>query len=489
VQPRNRRRALAIAGLTMAACTPPALAANWLMLQGTEPPKATHSVFAFIQPTYIDDQSDALSGLTRGPGADFSVNNGRRLAVTSVAPDFDQASEAFIQRLKFGMRGNFTGAARNSLTAKMNYMVLLEAGKNLQLYDPFGDRARPVALDHASLTFNHIPGARVRAGLFKTPGPEELFQAVQTLDYVEFTDFIAREQLERFTTGAAQPAGSPKSPVLGVKTNTAYGFNAARDWGVQVFDSFRHGKWDLSYAVMAGRGEAISESDRNNDAVETYLYGSAEYILPGGKGPFRNGVKFYGWHQSGKRQFATDPANNEYDRVRYGVGFKALGNFFGMKHKQRLSGELMYGDGMIFIAPAGGVANGALDSGNLQIAAEKGNKSRGMTLDYGYFLDRHWEFDLRWARHDLLYETSPTVNPGNERVFHETTLGLNYHFNPKIRLTFDYTFKSADAPTAYAAGGNYAPVPGPVAANLTSNVKTLVDNVDDRVALRLTWIF
>lgn len=481
-------RALLLAACGLAAFAPPASAVNWLMLQGTEPPKATWSIMAFVQAAYINDLSDDLSGLTAGPGANFSVNNGRRLALTSIAPNFDSDSELFLQRVKGGIRGRLPG--NNDFASKINYMLLLEAGKNLQTYDPFGDKARDIALDHASVTFNHVPGARVRAGLFKTPGPEELLQAVQTLDYVEFTDFIAREQLERFVTGAAKPAGSPRSVNMGTPTNEGYGFNAARDWGVQVFDHFRRGKWDLSYAVMAGRGESIYESDRHNSGTELYVYGSAEYGLPGGKGPAANGVKVYGWHQSGKREFSSDPSGQEFDRIRYGVGVKAVGMFFGSHHRQRIASELMFADGMIFLAPSGGVANGALNNGDLQIAAETGNKARGITFDYGFYLDKHWEFDLRWARHNLLYQTDGLVNPGNERVFTETTFGVNYRFNPKLRLTVDYTMRDALAPTAYVGGPGNAVLPNAaVAANLTKNVKTVVDNVDDRFAVRLTWMF
>ena len=31
-------------------------------------------------------------------------------------------------------------------------------------YEPFGERTRVIAIDHLSLTFNHIPGARGNYG-------------------------------------------------------------------------------------------------------------------------------------------------------------------------------------------------------------------------------------------------------------------------------------------------------------------------------------
>jgi hypothetical protein len=311
-------------------------------------------------------------------------------------------------------------------------------------------------------------------------------QAIHTFDYIEFTDFIAREVLERFVDGAARPVGSPFSPTLGVPENEAYGFNGVRDWGIQVFDSFRRGKWDLSYAVMVGRGEGIHESSDSDGNKELYLYGSAEYNLPGGRGPRKNGVKLYAWHQSGEREFDSDPSGEEYDRIRYGIGVKALGKLFGSKYKHRIGIELMQGEGMIFVAPFGGVADGNLMNGNLVYAAEKGNKSRGITLDYGFYLNRHWQFDIRYDRHDLLYDTSSTVNPGNERIFKATTLGVNYHFTPKMRLTFNYIFKDAEAPTAYVPMGGFSPM---MAGGATRNANTVVDTIDDRYALQFTWIF
>lgn len=456
------------------------------MLQGTEHPLSpSYKLWGFIQPAFSYDTSENLSGLTIGP-PDFSPNNEKRLASTSISPWFEDNRELHIRRARFGARGIFTGALRNRFTAKMNYFTLFEVAPNLMTYDPFGERKRAVALDHLSLTFNHIHGARIRAGLFKTPGPEETLQGVHTLDYIELTDFIAREQLERFVTGAAQPAGSPSSPLLGTPVNKSYGINAVRDWGIQVFDSFKSDKWDLSYAAMIGRGEAIQEKNITDDNIEHYIYVSAEHTLTGGVGPGKNGFKLYGWHQGGKREFSTDVTNTEYDRIRYGLGAKLLGRFFESKYKYRLSLESMFADGMLFLAPAGGVANGNVSNGNLQIAAERGNKSRGITLDFGFYPNNKWQFDLRFHQHNLLHEASPTVNPGNQRLFTETTLGLNYHFSRKTRLTFNYIFKDVEAPTAYASTIGF-PAAG-VANAITSNINTIVNTVDDRILLQLTWL-
>jgi len=470
----------------------PVWAANWLILQGTEHPLApAHRFWGFIQPSYTLDTSDELDGLTDSPGPpDFSGNNGERLAITSVSPWFDEGERFHVRRARAGVRGVFTGPLRNNFTSKMNYFTLFEVAPNLLTYDPFGNRARAIALEHLSLTFNHVPGARIRTGLFKTPGPEEALQGVHTLDYIQLTDFIAREVLERFVKGAAKPAGSPASPELGTPRNSAYGINAVRDWGVQVFDSFRQEQWDLSYALMLGRGEAINETGGINGTPELYLYTSAEYQLPGGWGVRKHGVKLYGWYQHGERQFSSDPQDEEYDRTRYGIGARLLAGFPDSAYKYRLAVELMQANGMIFIAPAGGVADGNVNNGDLQIAAEDDNKSRGLTVDLGFLPNNKWQFDLRYHRHNLLYDTASTVNPGSERELTEITLGLNYHFSRKLRFTINYIFRDVEAPRSYAssAPGGRFPIK-PVADGITKNVNKIVNTVDDRAGIQITWLF
>lgn len=452
------RNTLALASLLATAT--PSHAVNWLMLQGTENPKAPdHRLVGFIQPSYTKNFADPMTGLT-GP---FAANNGKVVANNLVAPKLENKEEFHVRRARIGARGK--------LGDKFNYFLFAEVASNNLTYDPFGDRARAVALDHVSITANHIPGARVRAGLFKNPGSEESYQGIATFDYIDFTDFTARENLERFVTGVRGPAASAQGNV-GTPVIKAYGFSGARDWGIQVFDSFKNDAWDLSYAVKVGRGEAISTTDDNNFNPELYLYGSAEYDLPGGKGLRKNGVKFYAWRQQGKRDFSSDASGTEYDRIRQGIGFKAIGNLFGSSYKHRISGEVMQGSGAIFIAPAQNVVGG-----QLQFALDEDNKSLGWYLDYGFYLNKQWQFDIRYDQHKLLYETSSDVHPGNERDIRGLTLGVNYHFTPKLRLTANYTKREADAPELYNN------------AVLDANIPIIVDNLDDRFALQLTWIF
>jgi hypothetical protein len=437
-----------------------AYAANWLMLQGTEPPKRTHKLWGFVQPTYVSNKGDELAGLI---GAAATPNNGKLVGNNVVAPEFEDKSDFNFRRARFGARGR--------INENINYFTLFEVAPNLLTYDPFGERARNVALDHMSATFSYIDGARIRVGLFKTPGPEEIFQAIHTFDYIEFTDFVAREMLERFVSGNQNCPGCSAGN-SGTPTNTAYGFNGARDWGIQIFDAIKSGEWTWSYALMMGRGEGIHEKSDSDSNKETYVYGSAEYALPGGKGPGKHGVKIFAWQQKGKREFESDTSGESFDRIRQGIGFKALGKLFGGQFRQRISAELMMADGMIFIAPFGNVKGG-----NLMYATDKGNKAKGISLDYGFYMGRKWQFDLRFDRNNLLYEQATNIGPHSEREITGKTVGVTYRVKPKQRITFNYIIREAKAPN---------PQPN---AGLANNVPIIVDSLGNRIAAQYTWIF
>ena len=465
-----------------------AQAANWLMLQGTEHPKMPdHRLFAFVQPVYTNNVgADKLQGLTLVA----APANGAYAAPNTVPPDFNRTQDITLRRARLGMRGRFSGPLKNSFTSKMNYFALLALDDGLFNQNQFDTDRRPASLDHLSLTFNHIPGARIRAGLFKNPVSEEVFQGINLIDFVDFTSFTASQVLEYFYSGNTTAVGQvPGSDDIGERQRSAYGFSAARDWGIQVFDSFKvaNKTWDLSYAVKVGRGEDVHRGSDSDNNEELYLYASAEKMLPGGRGPRKNGIKTYAWHQSGKRQFYTDTTGQEFDRTRYGIGVKALGKFFGSKYKHRFAAEYGHAEGMIFLGPIAGVAGqtGNPFVGTVQLAADDDNKSRALQLEYGFYLDKNWQFDVRWSREQRLYETAAQIDPGNERELTDTTLGVTYHFNKKSRLTLNYTFRDVDQPNKYTAAYSNPVVAG--ASN--NNVGIVAKSVSDRIGLQLTYIF
>ena len=144
---------------------------------------------------------------------------------------------------------------------------------------------------------------------------------------------------------------------------------------------------------------------------------------------------------------------------------------------------------MIFLGPVAGVAGqtGNAVVGTVQLAADEDNKSRALQLEYGFYLDKHWQFDIRWAREQRLYSVAAGIDPGNEREIDETTLGVTYHFTPKARITFNYGFRSVDQPNQYTlpfSGGNTV-----VTNASNNNVGIVTDSIGDRVGLQVTYIF
>lgn len=270
-----------------------AVAADWVMLQGAEPPSSTHRYFGIAQATYSNYYGcKTLEGMQNaGPNA-FALLNGSYNGNCRVGPELqDKRSGINIDNLAFGMRGNL-------LPGRINYFVLANAGQNNATYNPLDtSRARLVSLTDATVTFSYIPGVRVRAGLMKKPGPEEIYQAIDTMDYIWPTDFIQRVQMERFVRTNAKGTAGIAGQSDGTASFKGYDSDAGRDWGVQFFDAFKQGKWTHTYAAMVGNGSGIHDWSDYNGKKDLNLYFSSEYDLPGGKGPKKHGVKLYGYHQ------------------------------------------------------------------------------------------------------------------------------------------------------------------------------------------------
>ena len=439
-------------------------AADWLTLVGTEPPGRDFKWWGIIQPQYVHDYGKSLSGLT-GKAA---RNNGKLVVKNTASPWFDEREAFSLRRLRLGMRGRFTGRLKNSFTSAMSYFCMIEAGQNPMTFRPFGERDRPLSLSELFLTFTHIPHIKIQAGLFKNTGPEEIMQPAGFFgDYIQRPSFIGKDYLEFFAKGALigyTASGKPR--VAGKPGTTGYGFSAARDWGIQAFNTIRAGeKWHISWAVKLGRGESISTASTWNHTPEVYIYTSAEYRLPGGRGPLKNGIKLYSWFQWGRRTFASDPEKRAFDRLRYGVGFKALAGILGIRH--RLAMDFMLADGMIFMGPAGQVKGGPM-----VYAPGTGNRNRGLTVDYGIYV-RKWQFNCRWHLHQVLLHTDGDAwNSSDRRNINEYTLGIRYNFTDRIRIICDYMMRDIKA-----------------SDNNSRNVDITVNSVGNRIALEFTWIF
>ncbi len=172
----NKKRLFASA-LLCSLVSAPTFAANWLMLQGTEPegtaPRA--KVWGFIQTQYQKNTSDANA-------------TGGYAPPKLIGPNLQSQSQFNVNRARVGVRG--TGFP---LDEKVNYFFLAEFGNNAITAPNNGS----AYISDASITLNEIPGARVRMGLFKTPGAEEGLQAIHVFDYVNFTTVTNQLLLER----------------------------------------------------------------------------------------------------------------------------------------------------------------------------------------------------------------------------------------------------------------------------------------------------
>ena len=417
-------------------------AVNWLLLQGTEKqgtaPRA--KVWGFMQPSYQKDYSNIT-----GPEA------------TRIGPNLAKQSQFQLQRARIGVRGQAF-----PLDNKVNYFFLAEFGQNAITDGGIYGEQQAVKLTDASATFNHIPGARVRIGLFKTPGPEEVYQGIFTFDYINFTNAMNQLMLERFSKGVtshSDGAGGLTS------AESAWGsFGAARDIGVQVFDSFKtKGGWDHSYSIMLGNGNGLSTGG-TADGEDLYLYWSSEYALPGGIGPWSHGLKFFAWSHSGQRKLdmTDDGVSNKvlYDRKRSGLGVK-------YRHKEwRVVAEYLKGDGLIFQGPEKpnfGIGTGV--SALMDLTGE----ADGYYIDLGYYIPgTKWEVDFRYD----VYNRSKT-HARLAAEFTTYTYGIQYHFNRKTRFTLNYQVRDAEAV------GSLAP----------TGFKNNLAGIENRLALQATIVF
>jgi len=420
-----------------------AYAVNWLMVQGTEvqgsAPRA--KLWGFIQPQYESKSNDSLSA---GP---FS---GQDAAFNQIGPNLDSSSQFQLRRARIGVRGGGF-----PLDDKINYFILAEFGKN-----GITEYGSAVELTDASVTFNHINGARVRVGQFKTPMSEEVYQGIALFDWINFTGYAGQQLLERHfdidgvtpCTGAVTDANYHS---VCSKGNEWSAFGAARDTGIQVFDTFVFDSmkdWEFSYSGMIGNGSGLNTGDYNSNK-DYYLYASAEQVYTG-KRARRDGWKTFAWYTSGTREILTSPGQgagysdyveDEFERKRWGIGTTYR------KGKIRAAAEYNKAKGMIFNGASFGAIpgdtsnNGAVTS---QFNVLTDEEADGWYLDFGYKVLPKLELAARFDRYNRATQDSRNLNrlgKGDERRFDTWTLGAQYFFNKKTRATINYAFRNAKA--------------------------------------------
>ena len=252
--PSKQKILLMIATITGCLLAPSAHSANWLMLQGTEEGKkgetARVHVWGFIQAQYQYDTSDPNTA-------------GEYVPPKLIGPNLTSQSAFNVNRARLGARG--TGFP---LDPKVNYFLLAEFGNN-GITAPDN---RSATLTDASVTLNHIPGARIRVGQFKYPGAEEGLQAIHVFDYINFTAVTNQLLLERFPN-ANYTTNVPSQTLPPEQSFNAFNksVGAFRDTGIQVFDTFKVSNWEHSYAVMMGNGNGPNFSDVD-DNKDVYHY-------------------------------------------------------------------------------------------------------------------------------------------------------------------------------------------------------------------------
>lgn len=440
-----KRTLLAASVGTLCVLAHPAGAANWVQVLGTEPADTgLFKPFGFIQPTYTYYDADPMQGGNSAINGKYQIQN-------LVQPTYERKEQFQLFRAQFGARGN--------LTDKINYFVLTDLGKNLTTVQ------HDLMFTDASLTFNFIPGARIRAGLFKLPTSEEaLVSNPNSYSYVYYSlvgsSLVQETQFQPSSgTGCTALAGATTLQCA----KAVAGNNAFRDWGMQVFDAFTHDKWEFGYAAMLSNGDEIENVIDSNGNKDFTWKLQASYLF-GGKGVAREDVNAFLWRQSGDRRFGA----SDYSRTREGVGARYL------KGPLRFTGEYIRGDGMIPAGPNPPVpnANGLVPPYNLSIAPL--GKASGWYLEAGWKFHPSWEIEARYDEYDR-----NSNDPAADRLFKTWTLGTQYFINKSTRVTLNYEWRKQEVPNI-----------GTIAnAAQRTNAQVVADNLANRASVQLTWFF
>lgn len=431
-------------------------AANWLELQGNEPagsPSAT--AWGFVQAQYVRNDRNAVNGIAAPAG--LTPYNGKTATFNMVAPDNDRSEKLQMFRGRLGVRGVVPDTDE-----KVNYFVLTEFGHNGLTTE------KQAVFTDASVTFNHIPGARIRAGLFKTPTGEEGLQAIHIADYINFSMVTDNLLNERFVI--PYTTSRTTAPVLGVPLSLARTTGATsgyRDTGVQIYNWIRHDQWEGAYALMVGNGHGINFTN-DNSHYDSSARLQASYIFSG-SGPQRQDCTAFIWRQEGKRTFN----GSDYQRVREGLGAR-----YQLK-PLRISAEYLRGKGMIFVGPNppfNDAGEPAFEPVTM-VAAADNSKAAGYYLDAGYRLSQEWEVDLRYDEFNRL-----TNSAFDERKYTTWTAGVQYFFNPMLRLVLNYEARKLKVVNPGAAN---------TAAQATqlNDAGIIGDSMGNRFSAQLTWIF
>jgi hypothetical protein len=443
--------------------SPIALATNWFELQNSEPSGApAYRFWGFIQPQYVTNLGGEVNGIAAPAG--LAAYNGKTPQFNKVGPDLNSRDQLQIFRARPGLRGVMPGTDE-----KINYFLLAELGNNGLT------RERSPILSDASVSFNYIPGARIRAGLGRLPIGEEAMLGEPAMDYINFTGVTDGLLNERFVNPYVNTART-HAPVLGVQLRQSQVVGAAgafRDVGIEAYDWFTHEQWEYAYGLMVSQGNGVSfDSAANSGNHDVTGRLQASYIF-GGKGPRREDITVFAWRQSGDRAYA----GSNYSRVREGVGAKYV------QGSLRVSGEYIRGKGMIYVGknpPFSDIGAPAFEPVD-QMAVESSNESSGYYLDMGWKLAPKWEADVRYDLFDKMSNSA-----FDERIAKTWTIGGQYFYSPALRLVVNYEFRTLTTPDVTTPGAS-----GTALAQQTqlADARIVADSMGSRLSAQLTYQF
>ena len=297
--------AAVIAMVTAGSMTRPARAADWPLVQGTEPVDAPLvRPFGFVQLTTEGMLGGEVHGL-RSPA--LSRFEGRTPSFTTLESGGDWGFG--VRRARPGLRG-----AIPETNGKVSYFLLAELGTAAIARDG------PTLTD-AAVTISYLPGARVRVGQFKLPMMDEAVEA----------NPIAAEWVN-FSLPAAALVN--ENPIRGGRYEG--GASGFRDVGVEVFDTFRRGHLALSYAAVVSNGRrGFVDQDSAKDVTART---TASWVFSGADNdPHRQELSLFAWGQRGER----DLDGRSVQRIRSGTGIHLE------KEPVRMRAELVYATGAI----------------------------------------------------------------------------------------------------------------------------------------------
>jgi hypothetical protein len=372
-------------------------AADWLLLQGTEPGTDPAAVrpWGFVQ---VLGEGVAfgppVEGLTSETLAPF---NGTLATFNRVGSGEAQVG-ASIRRARAGLRG-----AVPKTDGKVAWMLAADFGDNGLT------RVDPVVLTDASVTFSYVPGARMRVGQFKLPlGEEALETNPLAAEFVNFSAATSQLLLE--------------SPIAdGAYTGGVSGF---RDVGAQVFDSFAVGRGALSYAAMVSNGRmGALEIDNPKDLTGRLSWAPVVWGEAGD--PHRDEVSVYAFWQQGERSVDGE----DVARVRRGGGVQVeKAGLHARVEVIQAAGAIEIGTNPPFPGqPVVVVAEGEALGGYAFVHYGRGRFGGGV------------RYDELWRRYD---------SEADLRVFRNLTLDAQVEITPRARVLVDYELRWLAAPGA-----------------------------------------